>query len=418
MSYPTTCLPTQTVSDLANKDVDRLVGEITKFEAQSDPYMSVVGNGTMSDASDEVRFVSNERPLPGASLTRPVFVDDTAICGQGGLVTQVGTTEFKVKLQSLRERGPLVCMKQGRTAWSGVYQNIVDMLKLAMREIIASDIRVNLLDLGGIKLVANQSTGFTSALTGDINVVGTNFAVLDPNARITFKGIEYLGTYMREALGVTPFDGTMEEGTMLVLAGQDIVQAFRDEVNLREDVGSLTTGRYAMGEETITGYKFKGPYHGIGFGIDHRPLRFNSMITVANGAPDPRTGVVNTGSSYDVPSLIEPFVAVNTSKGVAARPNPVWVAAQHEILFLLGKDPFKRLVPESYAIPGFDFNPPISNQGLKFKVLNDADCNFFEDFGQHRYELSRGWQPQFPHAAAAVAFTRCPAVGAFTACPT
>jgi hypothetical protein len=222
---------------------------------------------------------------------------------------------------------------------------------------------------------------------------------------------------MREFLGVEPYEGDMEEGSLLAIFGHDVINAFRDETNIRADVGSLTTGRYQMGEETISSYRFKGPYHGIALGVDHRPLRFNAWTTVANGATDPRTGVVNTGASYQVPNLIEPLVAKSVSTGVAGRPNPAWANAAFEIGFLLGKNGFKRLVPESYATPGFDFHPIISNQGLKFKVLEDADCNFFNDYGQHRYELSRAYQPVHPHAVCAIAFSRCGPVQAFSTCP-
>lgn len=416
MAYPNDCLPSQAVVDLANKDTNRLVGEVAKFSLQSDPYTSLLPQGTLPNSSSVVRSVVAERALPGSSLVRPVFVNSENACGMAGNVTQVGSTEFSFQLQTLRERGPKVCVKTTRTAWPSSYAALLSSLKQSIREVISADIRGNLFDNGGLKLVANSGQTFSNAFSGDMNAIGTNFKVLLPDSPLSFRGLEYLGTYMRETLDVEPFEGEGDEGTLLAIFGQDQTQKFRDELNIRADVGSLTTGRYRMGEETITSYKFKGPYHGISFGVDKRPLRFNTMTTVANGGADPRTGVVNAGAAYNTPALIEPYTAVATTKGVSARPNPTWTAATYEIGFLVGKESFKRLSPESYRVAGFDFNSPISNMGLKFKLLNDADCNFWEDFGQHMYELERAFQPMHPHAIAAVAFKRCTGVLGLVAC--
>lgn len=402
--------------DLANKDTNRLIGEVAKFNLQSDPYTSLLPQGTLPNVSSVVRSVVAERALPGSSLTRPAFVNSESSCGSPGLVTQVGSTEFSFQLQTLRERGPKICVKTTRVAWPTSYAALLSSLKQSIREVLAADIRSNLFDNGGLKLVSNSTLSFAQAFTGDINTIGTNFAVQTPDSPISFRGLEYMGTYMRETLDVDPFEGDNDEGSLLAIFGQDQTQLFRDELGIREDVQALTTGSYQMGKETIQGYRFKGPYHGISFGIDKRPLRFNAMVTVANGGTDPRTGVVNAGSSYNTPTLLEPYTAFATTKGVSARPNPTWIAATYEIGFLAGYGSFKRLTPESYRTPGFDFNSPISNMGLKFKLLNDADCNFWEDYGQHMYELERAFQPMRPHAIAAIAFKRCAGALGLTAC--
>jgi hypothetical protein len=417
MAYPNDCIPPQAVVDLANKDTNRLVGEVGKFELQSDPYMNLVGDGTLPNVSTVVRSVTAERALPGSSLVRPVFVNSEAACGMAGNVTQVGSTEFTFQLQTLRERGPKICVKTTRTAWPGSYAALLTSLKQSIREVNAADIRAVFLDSGGLKLVADSTATFSQAFSGDINAVGTNFANRTPDSPISFRALEYLATYMRETLGVDPYEGEGDEGSMMAVFGQDQIQNFRDEAEIKDDLRALTTGRYKMGEDTISGYRFKGPYHAIAFGIDRRPLRFSTMTAVANGAVDPRTGIVNnTGATYNVPNLIEPYVPVATTKGVSARPNSNWTSAQYEIGFLVGYNGFKRLVPESYKTPGFDFQSPISNQGLKFKLLEDADCNFWGDFGQHMYEIERAFQPVHPHAIAAIAFKRCTGNLGLTTC--
>jgi hypothetical protein len=404
--YPNDCIDPQDVVDLANKDVDRLIGEIANFELRSDPYMSLFAGGTLPNVSEQVRTVVPERALPGTSLVKPVFVNSEDACLLPGEVTQVGSTEFTSRLQTHRERGPRVCVKTTRTQWPGSYQSLINSLKESMREVIASDARAILLFSGGVKLVVHHSSTFANCVTGDINAIGTNFADLPADRTITFGGLQYLSQYMRETLDVDPYEGATDEGSMLAVFSQEQLSVFRDELGIRADVQALTTGRYQMGEETIAGYSFKGPYHAIAFGMDRKPLRWSSMVAVAHGATDPNTGIVNTGGEYYTPVFVEPYIAVNTTKGVSARPNPDWVAAAGEIGFLVGQRSFSRRVPEAYRIPGMEFNPPVSNAGLKFKLLSDADCNFWEDIGQHRYELERAYIPIKPHAVAAIAYTR------------
>jgi len=396
----------QAVVDLANKDVSRLVGDVGMFRVRTDPYAAVFASGTLPNVSEEVRTVVPERALPGTSLIKPVFVNSEDACLLPGEVTQVGSTEFTSRLQTHRERGPRVCVKTTRTAWPGSYQSLTNSLKESMREVIAADERAVLLFSGGVKLTTKTGEDFADLVAGDINALGTNFPNIVPDTGITFGGLQYLGTYMRETLDVEPYEGESDEGSLLAIFGQDQIQAFRDELNIRADVQALTTGRYRMGEETISGYSFKGPYHAIAFGIDRKPLRASGVTEVSNGEVDPNTGITNTGSAYQTPVLVEPYVAVTTSKGVSARPNPDWVGAEYEIGFLLGKTPFKRSTPESYRIPGWDFSPPISNAGLKFKILEDADCFFWGDIGQHRYEIERASLPLAPHFAAAILYKR------------
>jgi hypothetical protein len=395
MAYPTDMITPSQVVDLANKDANRLVGPVAEFVVRREPYSNTVSAGTLPNVSTLVRSVVAERALPAASLARPVFVPDEQICGQAGGTTQVGTTEFQYQLKTLRERGPKVCVKTTRTAWASSYPAIINSLKEAIKEVTGSDIRAQYLDYGGCKLVADSTGAFTDCFRGDVNAVGTLFPNRQPDSPVSFRGLEYTATFMRETLQVDPYDGEESEGGMLCIAGQEAIQLFRDELDIREDIRALTTGRYALGEETITGYKFQGPYHGIGWGIDPRPLRAAVINTQTVG-----------GQTFLNPVLLEPYIAVQVSTGFAARPNPAWVAAPFEFMFLIGKNGFRRLTPESYKIPGFDFSAPISNNGLQFRQLIDADANFWGDFGQHIYEIARAYKPEHPHVICAILYKR------------
>jgi hypothetical protein len=399
MAYPSDCITPSQVVDVTNRDANRLVGPIAEFLAQKEPYTSTMASGTLPNVSIVVRSAVTERALPSASLVRPSFVASEAIAGTAGGTTQVGTTEFAYQLQTLRERGPKVSVKTTRTSWEDSYPKLINTLKYSIKEVVAADIRAWFLDQSGCKAVMDSTGTFAQDFLGDINAIGTSFPNRTPDSPVSFRAMEIMVTYLRETLDWEPYEGQgidgNSEGAVIVIAGQDNIQLFRDEADIRDDSRALTTGKFAQGEKAITSYKFKGPYKGIVFGTDPKPLRATTLNTK-----------VVAGVTYLDPQYIEPYVAVQTSTGYAARPNSSWTGATYEVMFALGADPARRLLPEARRIPGFNFSTPIANKGLEFIQLQDADCNFWGDFGQHRYEIERAFKPEHPHRVLAVLFKR------------
>ena len=400
MPYPTDCLSAQAAVDIANRDTNRLIGQVAMYVGRKSPYLDMLDGGTLDNGSETVRTVVSERAMPAASLVRPVFVASSAACGTGGGIDQVGSTEFSFTLGNLRGRGPKICVKTTRTAFKSAYPAAVNALKQMLLDITNSDARANFLDHGGGKMTMDSTATFAQAYSGDINYLpnaGQGWANRTPDSAPSFRAIEYLMTYMRETLNVQPFEGEAGEGIFKAVFGQDVIQGFRDELDIREDVRALTTGRYKMGEETIAGYSFTGPYHGMAFGIDPYPLRASAVVA-------------------GVPTLVEPLTATNVTVGVGARPNSAWVTAPYEIGFIFGQQSFKRLVPEYSKVAGWNFSDQLVNGGLEFKILQDADCNLFGDYGQHIYEVERAYQPIAPHAVTAVLYKRCTTALNLTAC--
>lgn len=396
MSYPNDCLSAAQAVSFANTDSNRLVGTVAMYLAQRSPYLDTIDGGTLDSASDTVRSVVAEMAMPAASMVRPTFGSSVNACGTGGGIDAYGSTEFSFSLGNLRGRGPKVCVKTTRTAFKSAYPAAVNSLKQVLVAINNADVRANYLDNGGLKLQCDSTGTFAQDFSGSINTIpgaGLGYPNRTPDSPPSFRAIEYLMTYMRETLNVQPFDDD-GEGYFKCIFGQDIIQGFRDELDIREDVRALTTGRYKMGEDTISGYRFKGPYHAMAFGVDPTPLRYT---TVTSG----------------VPTLIEPLTAtaVTTSTSgqlqtYAARPSSSWTGATYEIGFVMGKGSFKRLVPEYKKVAGWDFSEQLVNGGLEWKLLQDADCNLFGDYMLPIYEIERAYQPVVPHAVCAVLFKR------------
>ncbi len=375
----------------ASSDTNRLVGSIAEYVARKSPWPDTVEGGTLSNGSTIVRSVVSEEAVPAGATTgtRPVFINSVDACGTIGGVDQVGSTEFQFQLKNFRGRGPKICVKTTRTAFAAAYPAAINSLKRLLLRISSADIRANALDNSGCKLTCDSTATFAQAFNGDINAIGTAWRNRVPDSPLSFKGLEFASTYLRETLGVEPFDTPInDDGVMKFIGSQEINQRFRDELNIGEDLRAMTMGRYQMGVDSIQGYTFSGPYHAIMLGTDPEPLRASAVV-------------------LGVPTLVEPKIAVTTTNGVGSRPNPAWVSAQFEIGFLMGRRSFARLVPEAYKIQGWDFSPQITNGGLQFVQLRDAECHVFGDYGQHLYEIERAFQPLMPHAVCPILYKRC-----------
>lgn len=397
MSYPTNCLSAQQIENLANEDNSRLMGDAAYLTIRKSPYASTIPTGIIDNRSHEQRSVAIERGVASASAVRPNFQDDRLLCGTAGGVAKLGSTEFEFMLEGLRGRGPMICYKEARYAWPSTYAGLYKALQQTLVDITDWDIRAALHDLSGCKMTAKSATAFENLFVGDMFAVSTPYANQTPDGPLSFRGLEVTATHMREYLRCEPFDGDAEEGSAIFIAGQNQIQLLRDEADIRLDIQALTTGRYNMGEETISGYRFKGPYHAIKFGVDPLPLRANTLTA-------------------GQPNFIEPLVETAVTVGFGARVASAWLTAQYEVGFLIFKNSFRRLLPTEYKVPNFDFPAPISNDGLRFKWLDDADCNIFNDFGLHLFEINRAYKPENPHAVCPVLFKRCSADLNISAC--
>ncbi len=397
MAYPFNCVTQAQIEDLANRDYGRLMGDAATYTLKKSPYASVITTGTIDNRSVLQRSIAIERALPSASMVRPSFVADELLCGTVGDQAMLGSTEFEFQLEGIRGRGPMICYRQARTAWPSTYAGLYQMLKQSLMDITASDIRITLHDLSGCKLSAVSGQPFESCFVGEMFAINTPYANLTPDSPISFRGLEIAATHMRETLYAEPWDGDADDGVAMFIAGQNQIQLLRDEADIREDIRALTTGQYSMGKETITGYRFRGPYKGLAFGVDPMPLRATS-ITAGQ------------------PNFVEPLVATEVTVGTAGRPNPDWIDAEWEVGFLMFKNTFRRLLPTEYKIPGFDFPAPIDNDGLKFKWLDDADCHIFNDYGLHLFTISRAFKPEHPHGVCPVLYKRCVSDTGIVAC--
>ncbi len=389
------------VQDFANSDTNRIVGNIAKALARKAPYVDVLEGGNLSSGiSETVRSIVQERAVLNQSLVRPQFRPDKDMCGEVGEAAEVGSTEYSYFLATNRGMGPLVCVKGMRNAFEGSYLAAEDSLKKQIVHLTNSDVRATLVDRSGTKLVVRSGKTFSQMYSGESQAIDTPFATDDvglPDSPINFQLLDYLGIFQRENMLVEGFEGDQMEPLLRFIGSQEINRRLQTEAGIREDHRYLAAGSYKVGKDNLMRYSWEGPYKGFAFGIDPQPLRFSEL------------------DEDGQPLFLEPEIAVQSSKGVAARVNPAWARARFEIALVLGAGSFARLTPTQYTGEGsFRFPAQVSTGELKFKVIEDNCRNAWADYGRHFYQISRAYKPMRPHAVTAIAFKRAVADFALT----
>lgn len=391
------CNRPATLSDISTKDTNRLIGRIAESLTANSVFINLLDGGTFpSGTSDQVRSSVQMPAAPGDSLAIPTFVNDTEVCGTVGDQDKTDTVEFTYRLQTKRGFGPRVCMKQGYAAYKDSYLRAADSLTKLIVQYINADIRAQLYLQSASKFVAAPGYCFEDLFTGGEHTdVGVLFANVVPDGQVTFKAVHAVARYLKEALFAEMFpSGDKGQPHFRFIGSSDIVEAFRNETGVAGVLAAFVAGSYKLGEVALSGYSFEysPAYRGIAFGVDQTPLRatgFNGDGTLA--LVDPRLIVANVGK--------------NTAYSIA---NPAWLKAPLEVGFLVGQNSFKRLVPEKYAGEGtFKFAPQMHMGELEWHYQIDNDCNIWGDYGWHKYQITRAYQPVRPHHIVPILYRRC-----------
>jgi len=391
------CNAPATLSDISTKDTNRLVGRIAESLTANSAFINLLGGGTFaSGVSDQVRSSVQMPAAPGDSLAIPTFVNDTEVCGTVGDQDKTDTIEFTYRLKTKRGLGPRVCMKQGYSAYRDSYLMAADSLVKLITQYVNADIRAQLYLQSASKFVAAPGYCFEDLFTGGEHTdVGVLFANVVPDAPTSFKAVHAVARYLKEALFADMFPaGDKGQSHFRFIGSPDIIESFRNELDVKSTLLSFVNGSYRLGEVSMSGYSFESSpaYRGIAFGIDQTPLRasgFNPDGTLA--VIDPRVIVAN--------------LAKNTAY---SKSNPAWLKGTLEVAFLVAQNSFKRLVPERYVGEGtFKFAPQMHAGELEWHYQIDNDCNIWGDYGWHKYQITRAYQPVRPHHIVPILYRRC-----------
>jgi hypothetical protein len=402
MAFPATC--SLTSSDYSSgilSQVTALRNELIRFIALNDPYANLVDGGTTpNNMGEQIKTIVTERLVTNQSLTQPEFGATIDSCGTVGPAAEFGQTVFTTQLETLRGKGPTICLNQARFAVLDSYRIACQNLQDAIKTVFSADIRNQLLTLSGVKAVLKVgATGLGQILTGGYNQVSADFLGGLPTTAVTHKFLVALSNYMRDNLSPEFFgDGAGQH--FVFISSSDQTEALRNQANVIADTQAFITGNVKAAADAQMKYAFIDyPYRQIKLAIDQQPLRFNTV----------------DGDGF--PVLIEPLVRTVTDSGVANLTNPDWVEAQYEVGFLVSKGTFRRLVPERFVGEGcFKWQPQFIMGELDWVNIRDNVCNPWGDFGYHIYQVVRAFQARRPHGVIPVLYKRCALDFGFATC--
>ena len=391
------CITPAQISDIASRDTTRIVGSIAKVLAANSPYINLLDGGTFaSGVSDEVRSVVQLPAAPGDSLAEPEFINDTELCGTVGKQDLTDVTEYVYRLKGKRGFGPRVCVKKGYSAFKDSYLRSEDALAKLITQYINADIRAQTVKLSASKFVCKSGLGFYDCFEGgDEDDLGVQFPNIIPDAPPTFKAMHKLARFLKEALFAEMFPaGDKGMAHFRVIAEEDVFEAWRNELAVKEVLLSFVQGSYQLGETSMKGYSYSTApaFRGLAFASDQRPLRALGFLP-------------NGDLEYVNPVKIIKDPVKNTAY---AKVNPAWLTAPLGVLQVFATQTFERQVPERYVGEGsFKFAPQLHMGELEWHYVRDNDCNVYGDFGWHIYQITRAYKPIRPHHVCSVAYFRC-----------
>jgi len=394
------CLTPASISQIAKKDSNRLVGTVAKALAANSPYIGLLRGGTFESGKGDTVVSSVEmQAAPGDSLAAPTFTDFTAIAGTNGTQENTGKVDFSYKLQAKRGKGPKVKMQDGYGAFKSSYLTAEDALKKLVTQYVNADIQYNLVTSSASKFQCVAADSFTTLFQGgtEANIGQAWNPALVVDSPLSFKALHAIARYLKEALFGEMFSAEGKgQQHFRFIGSSDIVESFRNETGVKEIGMALTQGGYKLGEEMVSGYSFETSpaYRGLAFGVTHRPLRFSAY---------------GTGGAAAVPQWINPVTVTTdgTTNTAYATANTSWLSATYEIGVLVADGTFERQVPERYAGEGtFKFAPQLHMGELDWHYVKDNDCNAWGDYGFHKYQITRAYKPLRPQHIIPIMFKR------------
>jgi hypothetical protein len=392
--------------DFAQKNNSAITQTVGLILAKVNPWASIFKASTWQGGLATVHRVVVGRdaaPANPQSIVAPSFTAIEQMCTPALDEDKVGTTSFDVILEEFVGRGPGVCLNLGFNAFQKSFDLAVDSITKLVKDITVADNRYQALALSGIKVVTDSATGFYDRITGDEFALATPFAPgVTPDGVPTFKEVKRIAQYLTTDLGAETFsqdmkaDGTPIGANIKVIAGEEVLDKFRDQLGVKESYYYLAAGGFKYANEVIQSYDFEGPYQGIGFASDPQPLRLNTI---------PVDGVITEAD------LIAPKIPAGADNGgTINKHNPAYSKAKYELLFMIiGPDSFERQIPSrmtKLGTKGISFPDAIAPGEIKFFVPQGA-CDGLQRVGQHWYSIQRAIEPHKPHYIAAVLFKRC-----------
>jgi hypothetical protein len=359
-----TPIPIDLATQLFSRDPQRLYGPIAKSLITQVPYISALRSGTFPAAvSATLLSVAQGRPYLESSLANPSFTSMLNLCGSCSLnVDQNGTNQYSYIAEINQGMSDKICLNQGFSAFLGSLTAQLEAYQNGVTELINADIRWQLFQRSGVKMVVQTGVNITNQIYGGEYNIDEPVPAVQSNAELTFGTLQSVNRYMRSALRAKPF-GSGAAAHARFIGSPDILDYLRNDLGGAAGpgganivpLGQVAAGGNKMAQDALTGYMFEPLYRGIQMGEDPIPLRLNW-----------------NGAGYDP---VDPNTSYSATVGTVAVVSDAWLNASHEVAFLL-----------------------------------------FGDYGVMAYRIGRAYRPIYPWFVLPIIYKRCKDTDNLTTC--
>jgi hypothetical protein len=392
-----TPIPVDLANQFFSRDAQRLYGPIAKSLATEVPYISVLKSGTFpASVAATLLSVAQGRPYLGTSLANPSFTPMLNLCGSCSVtVDQNGTNQYSYDAEINSGISDKICLNQGFSAFMGSLMAQLEAYQTSIVELINADIRWQIFQRSGVKMVVETATSLNNMLTGGEYQIDVPVPAVLSNATLPFALLQNLNRYMRSVVRATPF-GAGDNRHARFIGSPDLLDSLRNDLGGAAGpgganivpLGQVASGGNKMAQDAITGYMFTPTYRGIMFGEDPLPLRLNW----GGGAYTP----------------VDPNSAYSASVGTVSVASQGWIQASHEVSFLFYDKSFERQVPAPWTGESkVKFDRQMFGGEIQFKNHPDMATNLWGDWGVMAYRVGRAYRPIYPWNVVSIISKRC-----------
>jgi hypothetical protein len=383
-----------------SNDPTRLYGPIAKSLALAVPYIACLKSGTFpASVSAVLQSVAQGRPYLGTSMANPSFTPMLNLCGSCSVpIDQNGTNQYSYNASIANGISDKICLNQGFSAFLGSLMAQLEAYQEGIVELVNADIRWSLFQACGIKCVVQPGVSVASMISGGEYSYNTPVPAVEAEATVPFALLQALNRYLRTVPRCVPFGSGMDRHAKFI-GSPDLLDSLRNDLGGAAGPGGVgggpvvplgypTAGGNKETMAAITSYMFEPTYRGIKFGEDPQPLRLNW-----------------TGGQY-VP--VDPNSPYSATVGTVSIASQAWIAASHEVSFLMYDKSFERQVPAPWTGEGkAKFERQMFGGEIQFKNHPDMAANLWGDWGVMAWRIGRAYRPIYPWNITAIISKRC-----------
>ena len=384
------------VNQVLQANPTAIYGPVAETIAQSNPWTTVLPTGTLpANMATQLQSVAQVMPNMGLNMGAPTANNMTSIVGACSATTMTsGSAVYTYRPLLNQFLSTQIPLSLGFDAIESALEATVQSYTTGVADYIAADNQYQMLTNCGVIVVSQANVNPATMISGGYGVYQQGIPTTAATGGLDWNLVNYVARYQREFNRVLTFNGNLT-----LIAGYDAIESIRTQLGGTAGqpgtaynpipLGQLAAGGAQVARDALIEYAMEVTLRGVNLVKNPRPIRANFI-----------------SGAY---SIVNPIKAstVSSNSSLGAVPNPDWNQAAYEVAFLVGKDSFKRLQPESYT--GSDkvrYARQFFSGDIQF-YTNNLSGNVFNNVGVLGAQIARAFKPQYPWHIAAIFFKRC-----------